>query len=369
MTPAPVRVHFDDQIVMHQHRGGVSRYTVELVRGLRDDPSLGVAVDFDWHRSTNEHALAAGLGRANAPWRRGLDALAARLPRPPRRIDIVHPTWYFPKRIPPRDGPPIVVTVFDMIPELMPEHWPRGNPHLAKDAYVRAATAICCISESTERDLRARYPRLDASTHVTHLGVGPEFRPGLPRPPGLPRDYLLFVGNRERYKDFGVALEAFAGIRSEHRSLRLVAVFGRGFTEAETADIARRGLTDAVDFYDASDTALPGVFANALVFLFPSRYEGFGLPTLEAMASGTPVVLANSSSHPEVGGDVARYFPPGDAAALGQEVLRILDDTRLRADLAARGVARAKTFSWHRTAEQTSQVYRAVLAAGKPGAG
>ncbi len=361
-----MRVRFDDQIVAYQPRGGVSRYHVELVRELRADPGLGVTVDFDWREAPNEHAVSAGLGLPEREWRRRLNRLARRLPSLPRTPDIVQPTWYFPKRLPPRDGPPIVVMVPDMIPELMPEHFPGGSPHLAKESYVRSATAILCISRSTERDVHAVYDPLEATTHVTYLGVGPEFRPGLARPPGVPPDYLLFVGNRGLYKDFQVALEAFAGIRSQFPDLRLVTVGGKPWAAAETAEIERLSVADAVLRIDAPDAALPGLYANARAFLFPSRYEGFGLPTLEAFASGTPVVLADSSSHPEVGGDAALYFPPGDAAALGAQVLRVLDDSALAARLVATGRARAAGFTWRATAERTRDVYRDVIGRGRP---
>jgi glycosyltransferase involved in cell wall biosynthesis len=357
-----VRAAFDDQITMYQPRGGVSRYFVELVRGLRADPSLGVSVDFDWHEATNEHAVAAGLGRPARRWRREIDGLARRFAGPGPEPDLVHPTWYFPQRLPPRDGPPIVVTVHDMIPELMPEFFPGGSPHLAKDAYVRAATAIVCVSESTRRDLLAICGPLAATTHVTYHGVGSEFRPGVPPPPAVPGDYLLFVGNRGLYKDFAVALEAFAGIRSLRPEISLVAAGPRPFTPAEAAEIARLHLADAVRFLDVSDRALPGLYGHALALLYPSRYEGFGLPTLEAMASGCPAVIADSSSHPEVGGDAVLYFEPGDAAGLGSQALRILDDAALRADLIQRGIERAQAFTWQRTAAQTAAVYRGVLA-------
>ena len=356
-----MRVRFDDQIVMYQHRGGVSRYFVELVRGLRSDARLGVSVDFDWHDSTNEHAVAAGLG-VHTGWQRRRDELSRRGPsflrRPP---DVIHPTWYFPARVPPRSGPPIVVTVFDMIPELMPEFFPGGSPHLAKEEYVRRATAISCISENTRRDLLEIYGGLDAVAEVVHLAVGPEFRPRLPRPDGLPADYVLFVGNRGLYKDFSVALDAFADVRSEHPELHFIVVGGGPWKPAETAEIERWSLADAVHLFDASDRTLPAVFANALVFVFPSRYEGFGLPTLEAMASGTPVIAADSSSHPEVGGDAALYFPPGDAAALGAQMLRLLSDSLLASTLVARGIERASSFTWRGTAEGTRDIYRRTL--------
>jgi glycosyltransferase involved in cell wall biosynthesis len=356
-----MRVRFDDQIVMYQHRGGVSRYFVELVQGLHSHPRMGVSVDFDWRDSTNEHAVAAGLGLRTG-WRRRLDELSRKGPSVlDRQPDLIHPTWYFPARVPSPTGPPIVVTVFDMIPELMPEFFPGGSPHLAKQEYVRTAAAVACISESTRRDLLEIYGGLEATADVVYLGVGPEFRPHLPRPDGLAADYVLFVGNRGLYKDFSVALEAFAGVRNEHPELTLIAVGGGPWKPAETAAIERWSLADAVRPFDASDVTLPAVFANALLFIFPSRYEGFGLPTVEAMAAGTPVIAADSSSHPEVGGDAILYFPPGDAAALGAQMLRILGDSSLASTLAARGIDRAASFTWRRTAEGTRDIYRRTL--------
>ena len=131
---ASVRVRYDDQIVEHQRRGGVSRYFVELVREFKMNPGLGVIPDLDWRSSRNEHAIAAGLGRPASRPKRTLTRLARRLPSAPwRRPDVYHPTWYYPARLPTKPGPPMVVTVVDMIPELLPDLFPSGSQHLAKE--------------------------------------------------------------------------------------------------------------------------------------------------------------------------------------------------------------------------------------------
>ena len=355
-----MRVHFDDQIVMHQPRGGMSRYFVELVDAFRHDPELGVTADVDWRASRNVHAVEAGLGRPASRTRRRLNRVTRRLPSLPRRWpDIDHPTYYYPARLPARGGPPMVVTVVDMIPELLPDFYSAGNPHLAKESYVRQADAIVCISESTRRDMLQVYGPLEAVVEVVHLAVSAHFRPGVLSAKALPDEYILFVGNRANYKDFTVATEAFAGLRAEHPGLSLVAVGGK-FSGTELEDLRRLSIEDAVQRVAATDAELPAIFGGARAFVFPSRYEGFGLPTLEAMACGTAVVLADSSSHPEVGGDAALYFPPGDASALGTQIHRLLGDDDLRQSLISRGLERARTFTWHRTATQTRDVYARV---------
>ena len=255
----------------------------------------------------------------------------------------------------------MVVTVVDMIPELMPELFPGRSQHLAKEAYVRQAAGVVCISESTRRDLLQVYGPLEAAVAVAHLAVGPEFRPGIAaarRPAG---DYLLFVGNRSAYKDFPVALDAFTRVHHRHPDLSLVAVGGGPFTKDERAAVAERELEGVVQQLNAADADLPGLFGSAEAFLFPSRYEGFGLPTLEAMASGTPVVLAESSSHPEVGGEAALYFQAGDAAGLAAQVERLLEDPEFNTTVVARGLENVKRFTWHETAVRTRQFYREVL--------
>jgi glycosyltransferase involved in cell wall biosynthesis len=349
--------------VTHQPRGGVSRYFVELVREFRDNRALGVSVEVDWRSSRNAHAVSAGFRRPASRVRRLEDAARRRLAvaRWPR-ADVYHPTYYYPDRLPTEPGPPMVVTVVDMIPELLPELWPTGNPHLAKHDYVRHASAIVCISESTRQDLLRTYGPLDALIEVIPLGVSGNFRPGRTYPRPLPDNYILYLGSRAPYKDFGVAAEAFAAIRSTRPELSLVVVGGGRFTKAERANLERLSIQDLVHRVDATDAELPAVFGGARAFVFPSRYEGFGLPTLEAMACGTPVVLANSSSHPEAGGDAALYFEPGDASALGTQLVRLLDDADLRAALVAKGLQRAAGFTWRRTAARTRDVYAKVIA-------
>jgi glycosyltransferase involved in cell wall biosynthesis len=174
----------------------------------------------------------------------------------------------------------------------------------------------------------------------------------------LPQQYVLFVGNRSAYKDFAVLVEAFAGLRDAN--LSLVAVGGPGFDDDEVRLFERLELANRVQHCLLDDADLARAYANALCFVFPSRHEGFGLPTLEAMSSGCPTVLCDSSSHPEVGGDAAAYFPPGDVEALRRTLGEIVADGRLRSQMVCAGLDQARRFSWERTARLTSEAYRLV---------
>lgn len=364
-----MRVGYDEQVFLAQSRGGISRYVVSLVRALKADPSLGVEPVPGWRFSSNAHSNDAGLSR-DLP-------LFDRLPGPEvvqqvgyllantssrrraRRAEILHHTYFHPRFWAPGSKAAHVCTVYDMIPELFPESFPTRNPHLAKQSYVQRCGVVFCISESAKSDLIALYGDPGVPMPVTYLGVGPEFAPGLARPTSVPERYLLFVGRRAGYKDFSVLAEAFAELADTDVSL--LAVGGGAFTDTENDELRRLGTAGRVRQLSVTDDALPAVYGHALAFVFPSRHEGFGLPTLEAMASGIPTVLADSSSHPEVGGDVARYFPAGDPAALTAQLDELLGDEALRASLGAAGVARAATFTWEATAAATADAYHRLV--------
>jgi glycosyltransferase involved in cell wall biosynthesis len=353
-----LRVGIDDQIFTLQRRGGISRYVVELFSAFVRDPALGIELIPGWRWTRNEHVLDAPHvpGRA-APLLGGkerLYSIANTLARcKSRSADVLHHTYYHPHRLG-RWGPDTrVVTVHDMIPELFPEHFTM-NVHLAKEQYVRQAAVVLCVSRATETDLRRVYGAIDTPVVVTHLGVAPAFSPSGPISRNLPQPFVLFVGARGAYKDFDVLVEAFAGAATRFRSI--VAVGGGPFTQEEEAYLARLGLKKRVHHVDVSDEELPRLYRTAGVFVFPSRYEGFGLPTLEAMASGCPVILADSSSHPEVGGDAALYFPPGHRERL-RALLEECSEDEVRATLVARSLARAKGFTWDATARATARAY------------
>ena len=192
---------------------------------------------------------------------------------------------------------------------------------------------------------------------------------------GLPQEfagtpYVLSFGNTKPHKDVPTLIRAFAVLAEADPELRLLLVgpdqpgyVASVLASSDSGASGADGVASRIRFTGwVGDAALRALYAGAAAFAFPSRYEGFGLPPLEAMSVGTPVVVAAASSLPEVVGDAALTFPPGDHAALAAALARVLAEPRLREELAERGRARAAGFSWNRTAAATLELYESLLA-------
>jgi glycosyltransferase involved in cell wall biosynthesis len=239
---------------------------------------------------------------------------------------------------------------------------------------LKKASAIIVDSDQTRRDVTEvlEYP-IDRM-HVVYIGVDQEvFRPLTVTDEflcryNLQRDvpYILYVGSEDPRKNIRRLIEAFARIADRWQEARLLKVGAARFTaerEQLLHHIERLGLTERVHFFDQVPDADLAYFYNiAHVFIFPSLYEGFGLPALEAMACGTPVVASSTSSLPEVVGDAALLVDPYDVADISSAMEKLLlDDGTLRQVLRQRGLDRAAQFTWSRTANQILQVYQHVL--------
>jgi len=251
-----------------------------------------------------------------------------------------------------------VITIHDLTYKRFPELLQKETLQNLDRQMMREialADAVICVSESTRRDLLQFYQVDPRRVHTIRSGIAP-----LPEPlpvPGLPKRYILFVSTIEPRKNLAVLLDAFEQLRGEYDGSLVVA--GRLGWKAE--DIARRLQQTGIVHLDYLPPAqLATVYRNADVFVFPSIYEGFGFPLLEAMAQGVPSIAARSSSLPEVGGDAALYFDPLSALELADALRRVLGDENLRRDLIARGRDRAAQFRWDVAARQTLRVIREV---------
>ena len=355
----------DEQIFAIQPFGGISRLFAELTRQYLTDPALGVELDPLQAPIVNRYILddptltrALQVRGARNQW----TALAwyfSHLER--RRADVVHTTFYLPHGLSSARGTKRVVTVYDMIPERLPDTRRRLDLLTLKRRYIESADHVICISQSTKDDLLDFYGSEKAPTTVVHLGVDERFNPNARRIDGFPEKYVLFVGHRSQYKDAKTLMRAFAAIATDFPDHTLMFAGGGPLSREERVLLESLAIADRTVQIGLPDDAMPGAYAHATVFAFPSRFEGFGLPVLEAMACGTPTVLAHSTSLPEVGGAAARYFTPGDHEELAEQLAAILSNPQESARMAVSGIKHAQAFTWNRTAHQTAEVYRQVL--------
>ncbi len=309
------------------------------------------------------------------PWRLGVAArhfLGLNMDSTFQDVDLFHATEHL---LPPLRGVRTVFTFHDAIYALFPQyHLPLNRLFLGlmMPRFLRRADAIIAVSECSKRDAVRLYGIDPARIGVIYEGVDARFRP-VTDPArlaqvraryNLPERYVLYVGTIEPRKNLTTLLEAWSKIRISNFEFRNSLVIG-GKTgwlyEGFFARLRELGLEDEVLLPGyIADEDLPAVYSAASVFVFPSLYEGFGLPPLEAMACGTPVVCSSASSLPEVCDEAALLVEPTDVPALIQAMSRVLSDAPLRATLRARGLAQAAQFTWERTARETLAVYREV---------
>ncbi len=358
---------------------GIGLYTRELVAALAEvDHGNEYVLLFDrpelQERTWAEARLAdrPNFRAAVVPWRIFSPGNQLGLPGWLRQegVRVFHaPNYMIPFRAFPRRRPHAlrcVVTIHDLIPLLFPQYTPRALKTrflflfkaLMRETAARA-DAILTVSETSRADIL----RLLKARHVVAIpnGVAPHYQPG-PPPPQTPKR-ILFVGRFDPYKNVLGLLTAFDLLRQQMPgAVRLVVAGTPDPRYPEPLNFARRrGLEKDIEWLGyISGPQLVAAYQQAAVFVLPSRYEGFGLPVVEAMACGTPVVCSRVSSLPEVAGDAALLVTPDDAAGIAQAIRRVLEEPGLAATLRAKGLRRAADFSWRRTAEQTRAVYEQV---------
>jgi len=271
---------------------------------------------------------------------------------------------------------PTVLTIHDLSFKLFPRTHSLRNVIWARSLVpvsTRRSRRIIAVSNNTKLDLIRVMNISDKKVTVIHEGVSDQYSPE-PQPDddealahyGLTRPYVLYVGTLEPRKNLNVLIRGFDKVAKSRPDIHLVLAGRRGwmaqaiFDELERLDLLGRvHITGYV-----RDRYLPPLYRQAEAFVYPSLYEGFGLPPLEAMASGTPVIVSRSSSLPEVVGDAGLYVNPLDVDELAQSMEKVLADPKLAADLKARGLERAAKFSWKKAAEKTLEILREAARAG-----
>ena len=379
-----MRITVDLSPSVHRH-AGLGRYARELLAALVELDELNEYIAFS-HAPIGdcppgvipERVPLRTVPLTAKPWR--MSVLLANLMGIPMdpwlpRGDIFHATEHL---LPPLRNSRTVFTLHDLIFQFFPEyHLPLNRAFLvhAMPRFLHRADAIIAVSECTKRDAIHLYKLPPDKITVIYEGVNPALRPVVDEnlltqararwTRGSP--FILFVSTIEPRKNIIALVDAVRTLRTRGYSHRLVIAGRKGWLYQGVFDHVRStGMESQVDFLDfVPEEDLAALYSACAAFVFPSLYEGFGLPPLEAMACGAPVICSNAASLPEVVGDAGILVNPREVGEIVAALERVLSDAALRDELRAKGVARASQFTWERTARETLCVYQDINA-GRP---
>jgi len=390
-----MKILYDYQIFTKQNYGGVSRYFYELMDNLR---AHKIDIEIPINYSKNIYIKEADfLSRPLKGYTEYKDFLLGLRPKGKAKIykllqklnfiknaetanqkisierlkkqnfDIFHPTYYdsyFLKYI---GKKPFVLTIYDMIHETYPELFSADNK-IARQKKILAQKAekIIAISENTKKDIIKFIGINEDKILVIHLGNSinrqeNNLKINTDLLKKLPEKYILFVGNRASYKNFDNFSKALIPLFKINKKLNAVCAGGGEFSDKEINFFKTFNITDKFRQYSVNDSDMTLLYKNALVFVFPSLYEGFGLPILEAFNCGCPVAASNRGSLPEIAGNAAAYFNPEDISSITDAINNIIADDGTKEKMKKNGFEQLKKFSWEKTAEKTLDVYNSIL--------
>jgi glycosyltransferase involved in cell wall biosynthesis len=369
-----IKIFYDYQIFAWQKYGGISRYIYELAIRLfeSDDLDLKILAGFfvNQYLKHTQPGLAIGTLVPKLPKTGNLirifDRNFSRLWFGISQPQIVHETFYDKESVTPKSAK-TVLTVYDFTDE----KFSPGNPIIAaKTAAIKRADHLICISENTRKDLLERFDIEPSMVSVIYLAsslkdIGNASNSEEQSIEGnnqVDSPYILYVGDRSGYKNFNRLLEAYGKSPSLVKDFKLICFGSLPLSDRDFALMQSLGIPEGrVTWMTGDDTTLATFYKRAAALAYPSLYEGFGFPPLEALSMGCPVICSNTSSMPEVSGDAAEYFDPYTVESITAALEKVLYSATRVEQLVQRGNERAKLFSWDEIAEQTKQVYLSLV--------
>ena len=350
-----------------QHYGGISRYFANLNAGLAEHKDVESAIctmyteneyiksnNFPLNNLLGNNLFHGRFSRINK-WNRRFCALQIRM----NSFDVFHPTYYDPYFL----GflkKPLVLTVHDMIHE--------NSPHLFSDAaevidrkkkLIERANAIIAISNYTKNELVKFFPQFADKVTVVHHGLFPYISKTTDQTQQLstPQRYILFVGDRWHYKNFLFFIESISDVLRTDDTLFLICAGGGTFSIAENALLEKLRIGDKCIQMDVTDAKLSYLYSSAILMVFPSLQEGFGLPIIEAFNNKCPIACSNNTVFPEVAGNAAEYFDPKSKGSIITAVTNLIYDDERRSRLISNGAMRLKEFSAEKCVIDTLKIY------------
>ncbi len=368
----PIRILYDHQIFSYEKYGGISRYFAQLIKYCQTN--YNCAFDLSLKYSNNLYLKdIAGLkvkpflNNFNFTKKPGLlnwlNLNRSKEYLRNQNFDIFHPTFYNPYFLEHIGSKPFVLTVHDMITEIFPDMFP-GQEEISawKTGLIQKAEKIVTASESTKEDIIRLCNISEKKVGIVYLGNSlDEDTAEYGRTPNLPQKYLLFVGKRPFYKNFERFIRAVSYLLLMDKQLNVICAGSTKFTHEEKKLLKDLEISDNVFHFPADDRFLVTLYRNALAFVFPSLYEGFGIPVLEAFSCGCPAIISKTSSLPEVGGKAVIYFDPEDETSIRDAIKKVIYDKSLRKILIQEGHERARKFTWENTALNTLKIYKEII--------
>ncbi|WP_366184522.1 glycosyltransferase family 1 protein [Flavobacterium ovatum] len=375
-----MKIILDSQAFNMQTYGGITRYYTEVFSQLKKNNELSITLPI--HESKNAYVIDSGLleienkerlvsfllksmnsiGISTRSLKRKIEQKKLKNPLENSNFDLFIPTYYNPYFLEYIGDTPFVLTVYDMIHELFPQYF-IGEPLnvvINKKLLLEKATKIIAVSNNTKKDILAIYPEIDASKiEVIYHGSSIKVNENLKVI--LPSNYVLFVGSRDYYKNFYFLVESILDLLKEDSTLKIICAGGGKFNEEEVEFIKKLGLQEQVEQRYFEEEQLGLFYKNAKCFVFPSMYEGFGIPVLESMACGCPIVLSNVSSLPEVAGEAGIYFDLSSKEDLKEKIALVLKDSNFRNEYILKGLERVKLFTWEKAASQCLELYNKAI--------
>lgn len=374
-----MKILYDHQIFQMQEFGGISKVYCEMIPLLNKYCNCSISVKYSNNQYLHNTHLVKGikyLKKYNIPFLSKLSLYQTDFVQrilynknrnktisirslKKQKFDVFEPTFFDPYFLDYLNGKPFVLQIHDMIPELFPMYYEKQHPQIINKRILSPLAAhIHTPSQKTKDDL-VNLLNIDPSkiTVIPH-GWSPMPTPNTERPINNP--YILFVGERNGYKNFSKALQELALIKQKEPDLHLICT-GKDFSIDEMKEISLMGLTDSIHHIYASESMLSTMYFYAEAFIYPSAYEGFGLPILEAWSLDCPVFLNNASCFPEIAGDAAVYFDIEQYGDLAEKMISFLHSSEKdKLTLITKQSNRLKIYSWDKTAELLYEMYSRI---------
>jgi len=372
-----MKIFFDHKIFTLQNYGGPSRYFVNLINQLNEIKSINAKIYAPIHinhflsnTGSNNIAIANKVPLAN--YFSQFNTFKNQMMKINNKLnnfymnkdkpDIIHTTYYEDKF--PLKTDNLVVTVFDLIHEIFHKDYNEMKNFLPKENILKKAKQIICISESTKKDLINFYNIDKKKITVTYLAnsLSSNCEHLDKRKIKLKNNFFLYVGSRWKYKSFNQLLHLLNQNKEIHKEFDLVAFGGGKLNNDEKKLIKKLNLNiDKIIQIDGDENILKLLYRNAEFFIYPSKYEGFGIPILESFSQECPFLCSKTSSLPEVAGDAAIFFDPNDLSSISSSIEKIISSKDLRLSLIKKGNERLQMFSWNKCALETLNVYKKIV--------